>query len=222
MVHPPTPDIWAPREFPKTLRGYSPSPVDEAIAAAVERIDALTAENRLLTARVEELEARLSVYEERALATQEALITARTIRRETLEAAEAEAEELRARARDESARIVDEAGDVQRRAEAEAEELRRTAEAEARSEADRIRGEAKAEAARHLQKADREITTLAAQLERLEKRRSDFLDYVSKELGVASPPKRKRTRRKSQPVDIRFRRPGDDPAAPSTEVQLDG
>lgn len=222
MANPPTPDVWAPREFPKTLRGYSPNPVDEAIAAAVVRIESLTEENRQLSKRVQDLEDRLAVHEERALAAQEALITAQTERRKTLEEAEAKAEELKAEARQEGARIVAEADDVKRRAESEVEELRRTVEAEARSEADRIRGEAKADAARQLQKADREIATLAAQLERLEKRRSEFLDYVSKELGVASSSKRRRSRRTGQPVDIRFRRPADGPAAPSAEVQLDG
>ncbi len=222
MATPPTPDVWAPSRFPKTLRGYSPSPVDEAIAAAVERIEGLTRENRQLTARVEDLEARLSVYEERAQATQEALITARTARRETLEAAEAEAEELRAQARDEGARIVEEAGDLKRQAEGERDELRRTAETEARAEADRIRGEARAEAVRRVQQADREIATRAAQLERLEKRRAEFVDFVARELGDGTPAKRKRSRRKGQALDIRFRRPGEDIAPASIEAPLDG
>lgn len=194
MATPPTPDAWAPSEFPRTLRGYSPTPVDEAIAAAVERIETLTRENRLLNARVEDLEARLSVFEQRAQATQDALITAQTAKRKTLEAAEVEADERR-----------------------------RAVEEEARAEADRIRGEAESQAALRRQQADREVATLAAQVERLEKRRAEFLEYVSNELGVASPvPGRKRTRRKSQPLDIRFRRPGEGPAAPSAEVQLDG
>ena len=38
MANPPTPDAWAPSKFPKSLRGYSPSPVDDAIAAAMEQV----------------------------------------------------------------------------------------------------------------------------------------------------------------------------------------
>jgi cell division septum initiation protein DivIVA len=205
MAKPPVPDSWVPQKFNRTLRGYDPEAVDRFVTSSRIQIEELTQQNRSLNERLKALEEKVDFHEERATAVQDALVMAQTMSTEVQDKAEAEAREVRRKASEEAEALLKAAEEDRKRVENEAEELRREADrlraealaeleeerlraqSDAEAEAARIRDTAKQEAARIVEEATREADAVTAQVERLEKRRNEFLEFLANELEKAPP-----------------------------------
>lgn len=205
MAKPPVPDSWAPQRFNRVLRGYDPDAVDEFVASTRSQIEELTQQNRSLSEHVKDLQGKVDFHEERATAVQDALVMAQTMSTEVQDKAEAEAEALRRKASEDAEALLRTAEEDRARMEKEAEELKREADrlraealaqieeerlqaqSDAEAEAARIRDDARQEAARIVEDAKREADAVTAQVERLEQRRTEFLDFLAKELEKTPP-----------------------------------
>jgi cell division initiation protein len=104
-----TPQDLRSQQFGRTIRGYDPREVDEALRRAADELDTLRRDQVKLEERVRSMQAQLESFQERERAMNEALVAAQQLRTESRSAAEREAEALLAHARGEAALLLHQA-----------------------------------------------------------------------------------------------------------------
>lgn len=214
--------------FRRRFRGYDSGAVDAFVRHVCRQLDDATAEINRLNSQIEDLTSSVAQYEDRGQALQDAMVTVESLRRQAVDAASQEAERIRQDASEEAKRILDEAQAESDRVRADADEVRaevqklkeeaaneveaieQGAREHAESVAADIEREAHAKAQRLSDEAQDRLQELAAQVERLEQRKAEFVAFLAYELGSEDETSEGPDSIEVGPLDVRFRRDGDE------------